>query len=130
VTLAVENGEALPWQDGTFDAVTSVYMFHELPRNARRNVVREMLRVLRPGGLLVLEDSAQYAESPELAGVLDQFPAEFHEPFYADYLEDDLAALLAREGFVVETTEPVLVSKLVIARKPATMSYTGTPHRA
>ena len=28
---------------------TSVYLFHELPRNARRNVVREMFRVRRAG---------------------------------------------------------------------------------
>ena len=47
VTLAVENAEALPWADATFDVATSVYMFHELPRNARRKVVREMLRVVQ-----------------------------------------------------------------------------------
>ena len=86
LTLAVENGEALPWADATFDIVTSVYLFHELPRNARRNVVREMLRVVKPGGLVVIEDSAQLAESPELATALHEFPREFHEPFYEDYL--------------------------------------------
>jgi SAM-dependent methyltransferase len=93
-------------------------MFHELPRNARRNVVREMLRVVRPGGLVVLEDSAQLAESAEIASALHAFPGEFHEPFYADYLEDDLAALLREVGFVVESTEPQLVAKVVVARRP------------
>jgi ubiquinone/menaquinone biosynthesis C-methylase UbiE len=117
VTLAVENGEHLPWADATFDAVTSVYMFHELPRHARRNVIREMYRVVRPGGLVVIEDSAQASESPELAGVLKTFPQEFHEPFYADYLEDDLAAILEETGFEVVTTEPHLVAKVVVARR-------------
>jgi ubiquinone/menaquinone biosynthesis C-methylase UbiE len=118
VTLAVENAEALPWADATFDVVTSVYMFHELPRNARRNAVREMFRVLRPGGLLVLEDSAQLVESPELESVLRGFPAEFHEPFYADYLEDDLAAILRETGFAAVATEAHLVAKVVVARRP------------
>lgn len=118
LTLAVENGESLPWADGTFDIATSTYMFHELPRNARRNVVREMFRVVRPGGLVVLEDSAQLAESPALEGVLQGFPQEFHEPFYADYLEDDLAAVLADVGFTQVTTEAHLVAKVVIARRP------------
>jgi ubiquinone/menaquinone biosynthesis C-methylase UbiE len=118
VTLAVENAEALPWADGTFDIVTSVYMFHELPRNARRNAVREMFRVLRPGGLVVLEDSAQVAESPELEGVLRGFPKEFHEPFYADYLGDDLAGILDEIGFVNVTTEAHLVAKVVVASRP------------
>jgi ubiquinone/menaquinone biosynthesis C-methylase UbiE len=115
LTLAVENGEALPWADGTFDVVTSVYMFHELPRNARRNVAREMRRVLRPGGLVVVEDSAQISESPQLGNVLRGFPEEFHEPFYADYLEDDLGELLREVGFTVNRTEPHLVAKVVIA---------------
>ncbi len=118
LSLAVENGEALPWADDTFDVVTSTYMFHELPRNARRNVVREMLRVTRPGGLVVIEDSAQTSESPELAPVLRGFPKQFHEPFYQDYLEDDLGALLEEVGFASVRTEAHLVAKVVTASKP------------
>src|SRR4051812_34390582 len=118
VALAVENAEALPFADGAFDVVTSVYLFHELPRNTRRAVAREMLRVVRPGGLVVLEDSAQLAESAEIASPLRAFPDEFHEPFYADYLEDDLAEVLREVGFSVESSEPQFVAKVVVARRP------------
>ena len=117
-TVAVENAEHLPFADGAFDVVTSVYLFHELPRNARRNVVREMVRVLRPGGLLVIEDSAQLAESAEIATALHEFPRDFHEPFYEDYLGDDLASLLGECGFAVSSVEPHLVAKVVVATKP------------
>jgi Methyltransferase domain len=34
-SLAVENAEAMPYADASFDIVTCVYLFHELPRNAR-----------------------------------------------------------------------------------------------
>jgi ubiquinone/menaquinone biosynthesis C-methylase UbiE len=118
ITLAAENAEALPWADATFDVATSVYMFHELPRNARRNAVRELFRVVRPGGLVVLEDSAQLADSPELEPVLRGFPVEFHEPFYADYLEDDLAEILREVGFTDVHVEPHLVAKVVSAKRP------------
>jgi ubiquinone/menaquinone biosynthesis C-methylase UbiE len=118
LTLAVENAEALPWADATFDIVTSVYLFHELPRNARRNVVREMLRVVKPGGLVVIEDSAQPSESPDLAAVLHDFPREFHEPFYEDYLRDDLGALLEAGGFRDVLTRQALVAKVVVGRRP------------
>ena len=117
-SLAVENGESLPFADGAFDIATSVYLFHELPRNARRNVLREMLRVVKPGGLVILEDSGQIAESADIEGPLREFPREFHEPFYADYLEDDLAGALREVGFVVEAVESHLVAKVVIARRP------------
>jgi ubiquinone/menaquinone biosynthesis C-methylase UbiE len=117
VALAVENAEALPFADATFDVATSVYLFHELPRNARRNVLRELHRVVRPGGIVVIEDSAQLVESAEIATALRSFPGEFHEPFYADYLEDDLAAALAEVGFAVESSEPAFVAKVVVARR-------------
>jgi ubiquinone/menaquinone biosynthesis C-methylase UbiE len=118
LTLAVENAEALPWSDAAFDIITSVYLFHELPSNARRNVAREMFRVVRPGGLIVIEDSAQISESAEIATALREFPREFHEPFYAKYLDDDLAALLREVGFIVESTEAHLVAKVVVGRRP------------
>lgn len=116
--ISVENAEALPFADGAFDVVTNVYMFHELPRPTRRKVARELLRVLRPGGLLVVEDSAQLADSAEIETALHEFPRDFHEPFYEDYLEDDLAAMFAEVGFSVESTDTHLVAKVVIAQKP------------
>ena len=77
-----------------------------------------MFRVLRPGGLVVVEDSSQHADSPEIAAVLAGFPATYHEPFYREYLEDDLAGLLAEVGFEPVSSEPHLVAKVVVARKP------------
>lgn len=118
LSLVADNGEAMPFRDETFDAVTSVYLFHELPKKARRNVYGEMFRVLRPGGTLVIEDSAQLSESGQLAFLLGRFSSEFHEPFHANYLRDDIATALEGVGFRVEATEPHFVSKVVIAHKP------------
>jgi len=118
LTLAAENAERLPFVDRHFDVVTCVYLFHELPRNARRQVVAEMFRVLAPGGLVVIEDSAQYADSGDVRDALEGFPAEFHEPFYRDYLGDDLRAMLADAGFEPVADETHLVARVVAARKP------------
>jgi ubiquinone/menaquinone biosynthesis C-methylase UbiE len=128
VSLVVENAERLPFRHGYFDVLTSVYLFHELPRPARRRVLAEMYRVLRPGGLVVLEDSAQLAESGELAFFLARFSADFHEPFYRDYVGDDLGAAVAEAGFDVESVEPQFVSKVLVARKPAGARGPTAPH--
>lgn len=118
VSLVVANGEALPLPDASFDAVFSVYLFHELPRNARRKVWAEMRRVLRPGGCLVIEDSLQPKDAGELGIFLERFPDDMHEPFYRDYLRDDLAEGLAEAGFLVHGTERAFLSKVVSAHRP------------
>lgn len=112
----VGNAEALPYPDGAFDVVTCVYLFHELPRKVRRRVAAELRRVLRPDGLLVVEDSAQLIESTAIAPALHGFAEDFHEPFYADYLDDPLEHLLAEVGFAVTSSAPHLVAKVVVAR--------------
>lgn len=117
VTLTAENAEALPFRDGWFDAVTSVYLFHELPRPTRRKVLAEMARVLRPGGLLVLEDSAQLAEAADLAVFLEGFASAMHEPYYRDYVRDDLAEIVAEAGFAVGSVERAWLSKVVAATR-------------
>ena len=118
IELVTGNAESLPWPDDSFDAVTCVYLMHELPRRARRNVIQEIRRVLRPGGLMVLEDSSQYADAPRLRTVLEAFPREFHEPYYLEYLTDPLPELAAECGLTVVARESHMVSMLVAATKP------------
>ena len=118
VNLVTENAEKLPFRDEYFDIVTSVFVLHELPRKTRRNVLAEALRVLRPGGLLVIEDSAQLSDAPDLAFFFEGFADDMHEPFYRDYVRDGLEALLARTGFCKAETERCWLSKVVSAHKP------------
>jgi ubiquinone/menaquinone biosynthesis C-methylase UbiE len=117
IAVAVENAESMPFADGSFDVVTCVFLFHELPRNARRKVAGEMMRVLRPGGLVVVEDSAQLSDSAVIESALRSFPQEFHEPFFADYLRDDLSALFREAGAMIESSCTHLVAKVVSGRK-------------
>ena len=48
--------QELPFPDSTFDAVLSVTMLHHLSREARRQCLREVRRVLKPGGRLLAID--------------------------------------------------------------------------
>ena len=63
--LIVANGEAIPVPDASQDALTSIFMFHELPPKVRRVVFREFARVLKPGGRLVIVDSLQRGDEPD-----------------------------------------------------------------
>lgn len=119
VSWVCGNAESMAWKNESFDAASSVFLFHELPRRARRNVAQEVLRCLRPGGRFVVCDSAQLADSEAIRPALEGFPQAYHEPFYRDYIQDPLEALLEEVGFRVESSEAFAVSKVVSARKLA-----------
>jgi ubiquinone/menaquinone biosynthesis C-methylase UbiE len=110
--------EALPFADASFDIVTSIYLFHEVPPMIRRAISREFARVLKPGGLLVFMDSLQPGDMPEVDAMLEAFPANLHEPYYPSYLCEDLSGIFAEAGFETIAAEPIFLSKLVTAKKP------------
>jgi ubiquinone/menaquinone biosynthesis C-methylase UbiE len=118
VSFVEANGEKLPFVDANFDLVTNIYLFHELPSRVRRQVALEMFRVLRPGGLLVFEDSLQLGDKPRFDESLRLFPKSYHEPYYANYIEEDLPRLFADAGFTLESTELAFFSKILVLRKP------------
>jgi ubiquinone/menaquinone biosynthesis C-methylase UbiE len=110
--------EDVPSPAESFDIVTAIYLFHELPPRQRRAVAGEVARLLKPGGTFILLDSLQHGDTPAYDGLLDRFPQGFHEPYYASYLRTDLAALFGAAGLVGESAEPVYFSKLAVFRKP------------
>ena len=118
VSFLIENAEKLSVRDAEFDVVTSTFLFHELPERARRNVLSEMKRTLRPGGLLVIEDAAQLIESAELRVFLENFSLGMNEPFFANYIATPLEDLVRAAGFVNLRTRPAFLSKVLVAEAP------------
>lgn len=117
--LVQGQGEAMPYRDAYFDGLTCVFLFHELPGPVRQQVIEECFRVTKPGGVLVICDSIQMIDTPELEPMMANFPVLFHEPFYGDYVRDDLGQRLETAGFRDITTEVHFVSKYWVAHKPA-----------
>ena len=118
VSLVCDNAERLPFLDGSFDAATSVFLLHEIPGDVRERVLREMARVVRPGGLVVVADSIQLADAPELKQQILGFPNRFHEPYYLGYVKDDLAQRVSEAGLRVSGTDLAFLTKIVTAKKP------------
>ncbi len=111
------NGENLPYTDNYFHGITSVFLFHELPPNARQQVIEECYRMLQPGGTLVICDSMQVSDSPDFQTIMDNFPIMYHEPYYKHYTTDNIEERLSQARFVDIRTKNHFVSKYWIARK-------------
>jgi ubiquinone/menaquinone biosynthesis C-methylase UbiE len=114
------NAEALPFETGSFDIVTCIYLYHELPNEVRRKVTSEIARVLKPGGLFVFVDSLQWGDVEAYDGLLEAFPQRFHEPYYLDYLADKLAGpegMFALDTLQTVESFPTFLSKVIVCRK-------------
>ncbi len=72
VDITFDQGMAfqLPYPDGSFDRVLSSLMFHHLNRANKYETIREVLRVLRPGGEFHLADLGQQRGLTYLIGLV------------------------------------------------------------
>lgn len=71
VEVLTADMTALPFPDGGFDLVLSAWAIHNLPNaDARRQALAEMLRMLRPGGRLLVTDISGQDDYPLWLGPL------------------------------------------------------------
>ncbi len=129
IRLVVGKAEAIPLPDNSQDAVTSVYLFHELPPKVRRSVLRECARVLKPGGRLILLDSLQRDDLPDYEGLLQLFPQNYHEPFYESYKKEDFPTLASHCGLAHVRNVVVFVSKIMVFEAAQTLSRSDKRRR-
>jgi ubiquinone/menaquinone biosynthesis C-methylase UbiE len=115
----VAAAEAMPFAAGSHDVITAIYLFHELPPKVRREVAREVARVLRPGGLFVVVDSIQTGEHPPYDGLLELFPIGFHEPYFSSYLDEDFDTLFGAEGLLPVSRTRAFLSTIMCFRRCA-----------
>ena len=76
VEFRVAAVEALPMPSASVDVVLSTLMFHHLPRPAREACVREIRRVLKPGGRVLIVDFG--APDAERKGLLARLHRHGH----------------------------------------------------
>jgi ubiquinone/menaquinone biosynthesis C-methylase UbiE len=116
-TLVQGQAEQLPFDDESFDVVVCVYLFHEIPRDVRNKVAKEMARVTAPGGTVVFTDSIQRGDRPQLDTNLGNFES-FNEPYYLDYIADDVSAHFMEAGLEPDTKMVRSTTKSLAFQKP------------
>ena len=101
--LAEDTG--LP--DGKYDLILAYILFHEVPSKLFRPIVREVRRLLRPGGTFTIVDAPNGTQFPAPNRVWMDFDAQFNcEPYSPAFVATDFQALLAEEGLRVTEYGP------------------------
>jgi len=108
----VANEQQWPWrllqraaedtglESDQFDLVTSYIVLHEMPVSAIRAMFKEALRLLKPGGEILMSDVTRYAELSKL----DQWKADRGaqyggEPYWRESASLDLKEVAESAGF-------------------------------
>ena len=117
VAFVEANAEQTGLDGASCDVITAIYLFHELPPAARKNVAAEIARLLKPGGALVLLDTIQFGDEPGFDILLENFPRGFHEPYYDSFCRTDLEALFSEVGMDRGAEKLAFLSKASVFHK-------------
>ncbi|MCS6959831.1 MAG: class I SAM-dependent methyltransferase [Pseudanabaenaceae cyanobacterium SKYGB_i_bin29] len=101
ITLELADAKQLPYADHTFDVVISNSIVHHLPDP--RPFFREALRVLKPGGGILIRDLMRPKTIEELEQIVDTIGAGYN-PDQRQLFYDSLHA-----AFTLEEVETMLV---------------------
>lgn len=94
-TLAADANERIPVDERAIDICLIANVLHDLLREATgETVIREMLRVLKPGGRLAVLEFKKIEDSPG-------------PPLHIRLSEEDLRSLLAPFGFNIDSVSDV-----------------------
>jgi ubiquinone/menaquinone biosynthesis C-methylase UbiE len=100
VDLRVGWANELPWPEASFDLVVSCNMFHYITRPVA--AVREMERVLRPGGRIVITDWCDDYLACRLCNIYLRLTSRAH---YKTYRQAECVSLLEQAGHADATVE-------------------------
>jgi ubiquinone/menaquinone biosynthesis C-methylase UbiE len=104
IALKLVDSKSLPFDDGSFDVVMSNSIVHHIPRPI--DCLREMWRVLKPGGLIFVRDlyrppSVEIVESLVSQYAGNESPRQqqlFRQSFHAALTVEEMQALIAECG--------------------------------
>jgi len=101
ITFSQRNAAHTGYPEASFDLISAFLLLHEEPPDVVDKTIREVFRLLRPGGHCMFLEAPRYAVlKPEVAFLEDFDTRGNGEPFWGPFLSRDLPAVLRETGFV------------------------------
>lgn len=111
IILAHTDAKGLEFEDDNFDCVMSNSIIHHIPEPA--NCLREMLRVLRPGGFMFVRDLLRPDSSEEVEHIVATYAGDanerqeqlFRQSLHAALTVGEVQTMLADFGWAAQSVQ-------------------------
>ncbi len=104
----VADAARLPFEDKSFDVACISFALHDIPSTIRERVLKEMVRVTRPSGTIVIVDYALPGNGIGRFFVY-HLVRLYEREYYSTFIKADLGVLLNKSGIDVREELPVLL---------------------
>jgi ubiquinone/menaquinone biosynthesis C-methylase UbiE len=116
ICLKQSDASSLPSADAHYDQVLLFFLLHEMPESVRRATLSEAMRVLKPGGKLVIVDYHRPARFHPLRPLMHQIFKHL-EPYAFDLWAHEVAHFMPQgASFEKEIYFGGLYQKLVLTK--------------
>ena len=108
VKFQVADATSLPFEDTSFDVSCISFALHDMPPAIREKVLKEIVRVVKPEGMVVIVD---YALPKNRIGsfLIYHFVRLYERDYYSRFIKTNLEELLRKSGIEVKEELRVLL---------------------
>jgi len=108
VKFEVADATNLPFEDNSFDVSCVSFALHDMPLNIREKVLKEMVRVTKPEGMIVIVDYA-LPKNRVSRFLIYHFVKLYEREYYLKFINSDFEALLRTSGIEIKEELQVLL---------------------
>ncbi len=106
--FALADATNLPFKDNCFDVSCVSFALHDMPLTIREKALKEMVRVTKPKGIIVIVDYA-LPENRISRFLVYHFVKLYEKEYYSKFIKSDLKELLRKSGIEIKEELPVLL---------------------
>ena len=105
----VADAADLPFEDESFDVSCVSFALHDMPPTIREKVLKQMVRVTKRGGMIIVIDYA--LPKNRIGKFLVYHLVKLYEgKYYVEFIKSDLEGLLKKSGIQIKAARRVLFS--------------------
>jgi demethylmenaquinone methyltransferase/2-methoxy-6-polyprenyl-1,4-benzoquinol methylase len=115
VKFQIADAAQLPFEDNRFDVSCASFALHDMLSTIREKALKEMARVTKPNGTVVVID---YALPENKIGrfLIYHFIKLYEGKYYREFIKSGLEALLEKSGITVREKLPLLLGAARIVK--------------